>query len=55
MGWIFILDEDKIIQEYMENVSIHQFKKYIDEFLNDTILDDGKLKDDSTMIAMEIK
>ena len=54
-GLDFILDEDKIIQRYMGKVSIFQFKEYIDEFLNDTILDVGKLKDDCTMIAIEIK
>jgi hypothetical protein len=54
-GLDFIFDEDKIVQTYMENVSISQFKAYIDEFLEDTRLDLGKLDDDSTMIAMEIK
>lgn len=54
-GLDFIFDEDKIVQGYMENVSISQFKAYIDEFLEDTRLDVGKLDDDSTMIAMEIK
>ncbi|BCZ44889.1 hypothetical protein psyc5s11_09560 [Clostridium gelidum] len=54
-GLDFILDEDKIIQKYMEQISIHEFKNYIDEFLNDTILEVGILQDDCTMIAMEIK
>ena len=54
-GLDFILDEDKIIQKYMEEVSIHEFKNYIDEFLNDTILEIGTLEDDCTMIAIEIK
>lgn len=38
----------------MGKVSIFSFKN-IDEFLNDTILDVGKLKDDCTMIAIQIK
>lgn len=53
-GLDFILDEDKIIQRYMGKVGIGEFKAYIDEFLNDTILDVGKLDDDCTMIAIEI-
>jgi len=54
-GLEFILDEDKIIQRYMEKVSIYKFKDYINEFLDDTILEVGRLKDDCTMIAIEIK
>jgi len=54
-GLDFILDEDKIIQRYMGKVNIYQFKEYIDAFLNDTILEIGTLKDDCTMIAIEIK
>lgn len=54
-GFDFIFDEDNIIKRYMEKVSISEFKKYIDEYLEDTILEEGNLKDDCTMIAMEIK
>jgi len=54
-GLDFILDEDKVVQRYMEKVSICKFKEYIDEFLDDTRLEVGKLEDDCTMIAMEIK
>ncbi|WP_160686517.1 SpoIIE family protein phosphatase [Clostridium sp. C2-6-12] len=54
-GLDFIFDEDKIIQRYMGKVSVSQFKAYIDEFLDDTRLEVGKLDDDSTMLAMEIK
>ncbi|AWK49804.1 histidine kinase [Clostridium beijerinckii] len=54
-GLDFILDEDKIVQRYMKKVSIYKFKEYIDEFLDDTILENGKLEDDCTMIAIEIK
>jgi hypothetical protein len=39
----------------MGDVKIAEFKKCIDEFLNDTILENGTLKDDCIMIAMEIK
>lgn len=53
-GLDFILDEDKVIQTYMEDASALGFKNYIEEFLNDTILDVGKLKDDSTMILIEV-
>lgn len=54
-GLDFIFDEDEIIKRYMEKVTLNDFKKYIDEYLEDTILDEGKLKDDSTMIGIEIK
>lgn len=53
-GLEFILDEDRIIQTYMEDVNTLQFKNYLDAFLNDTILEKGKLKDDCTMLAIEI-
>jgi len=54
-GLDFIFDEDKVIQRYMGKVDISKFKAYIDEFLADTRLELGKLEDDSTMIAIEIK
>lgn len=54
-GLDFILSEDKIIQRYMGKVSINKFKQYIDEFLNDTILECGALKDDCTMVSIEVK
>lgn len=54
-GLDFIFDEDKIVQTYMESVSISQIKSYINQYLEDTRLEVGKLEDDSTMIAIEIK
>lgn len=54
-GLDFIMDEDKIIQRYIEEVSISEFKNYVNEFLMDTILESGALKDDCTMLAIEIK
>lgn len=54
-GLDFILDKDKIVQRYMGKISIYKFKEYIDEFLDDTISEVGKLDDDCTMIAIEIK
>lgn len=54
-GLDFILDEDKVIENYMQSVNIDTFKNYINEFLNDTIIELGSLKDDCTMIALEIK
>lgn len=53
-GLDFILDDDKIIERYISKVNVNQVKEYIDEFLNDTVLEQGKLKDDCTMLAMEI-
>lgn len=54
-GLDFILEEDKVIQEYMRDASIFEFKNYLDDFLSDSILESGKLKDDCTMVAIEIK
>lgn len=54
-GLDFIFDRDKVIQRYMGKVSIAEFKDYMDQFLEDTRLDVGRLEDDCTMIAMEIK
>lgn len=54
-GLDFILDKDKVIENFMQNVSINTFKNYINEFLNDTIIELGNLKDDCSMIALEIK
>ena len=54
-GLDFIFNKDKNIQTYMEKDSIYKLKEYIDGLLCDTILENGKIKDDSTMIAMEIK
>lgn len=53
-GLDFILDDDKIVQNYMGKVSISKFKNYIDEFLNDTVIETGTLKDDCTLLAFEI-
>ena len=54
-GLDFILDEDKIIQRYMSKVSINKFKNFINEFLSDTLVEVGSLKDDCTMIALEVR
>lgn len=54
-GLDFILDEDKVIQRYMSKVSISRFRNFINEFLSDTLVEVGSLKDDCTMIAIEIK
>lgn len=53
-GLDFIVDDDKIIQRYMQKVSIVDFKDYILNFLNDTIIETGSLKDDCTLLALEI-
>lgn len=54
-GLDFIFDEDKIVESYMGASTIHQFKTYIDNYLNDMIIENGKLADDSSMLAIEIK
>lgn len=54
-GLDFIFDEDKIVESYMGTSTIHQFKTYIDNYLNDMIIEKGKLDDDSSMLAIEIK
>lgn len=54
-GLDFLLENYDVIKTYMEKASISEFKKYIDEYLEDIVLEYGNLKDDSTMIAIEIK
>lgn len=54
-GLDFVFDEDKIIQNYIKKSNMHEFKKYLDDYLNDMIIEKGKLVDDSSMIAIEIK
>lgn len=54
-GLDFIFDENKIVESYMGTSTIHQFKTYIDNYLNDMIIENGKLDDDSSMLAIEIK
>lgn len=54
-GLDFIFEENKIIESYMSNSTIHQFKNYIDNHLNDMMIENGKLADDSSMLAIEIK
>ncbi len=53
-GLDFILDDDKVIERYISKVTINQLKEYINEFLSDTVVELGKLKDDCTMLAMKI-
>lgn len=54
-GLDFVFDEDKVVQNYIKSSNIHQFKKYIDDYLNDMLIEKGKLTDDSSMLAIEIK
>ena len=54
-GLDFIFNEHKITQKHIGEVSIDKFKEFMDGVLNETILDRGTLKDDCTIIAMEIK
>lgn len=54
-GLEFLLDKDKIIQKYIGEVSITQFKNYLTDYIDDLVLDFEGLKDDCTMIALEIK
>ncbi|MBE6070562.1 MAG: PAS domain S-box protein [Clostridium butyricum] len=53
-GLDFILEDDKIMEKYISTVDINKFKKYIDELLIKNRLEVGDLKDDCTMLAMEI-
>lgn len=53
-GLEFILDKDGIIQRYMGKATLAQFKKYLDEFLNDTLIETGNLSDDCMLLGLEI-
>lgn len=54
-GFDFVFDEDGVIKRYIKRTSIKEFKNYLEEYIEDIILEDGNLHDDCTMIAMEIK
>lgn len=53
-GLEFIVDKSTIVQRYMRKVSLNEFKKYVNEFLEDTINETGKLEDDCTLLELEI-
>lgn len=54
-GLDFVFDEDKIVQNYIKHSTMYEFKKYLDDYLNDLLIEKGKLIDDSSMLAIEIK
>lgn len=54
-GLDFVFDEDRIIQKYMEKAAIGEVKDYINNYLDDVMAENGKIKDDSSMLAIEIK
>lgn len=54
-GLDFILDDDKVIQHYLERVNTTKFINYMNEYLNDTLAENGILDDDSTLLSLEIK
>lgn len=39
----------------MEKVSVDEFKKYSNDYLEDAKLEIGRLKDECTIVAMEIR
>jgi PAS domain S-box len=53
-GLDFILD-DEIRRNYLKSQTITEFKAYLNNLLNDMIIYREGLKDDSTLIALEIK
>lgn len=54
-GLDFLLDSDRIIQNYISKISIKEFKNFLSEYIDDLVLDFNGLNDDCTMIALEIK
>ena len=53
-GLEFILN-DEIKEDYLESHTITEFKDYLNNLLNDMLTDVDGIKDDSTLIALEIK
>lgn len=53
-GLEFIIN-DKIKENYLQRYSITQFKYYLSKVLNNMLTDIDGIKDDSTIIALEIK
>lgn len=54
-GLDFIFYDDEIKEEYLKLHEISEFKIYLNNILNDMIMDGEDLKDDSTLLAIEIK
>ncbi|OPJ60770.1 SpoIIE family protein phosphatase [Clostridium oryzae] len=54
-GLDFIFNDGRVIQTQLEKLNMKNFKKYMDKHLNDMILENGSLKDDSSMLAIKIK
>ena len=54
-GLDFVFEDYNIIKRYLEKSSVSEFKNYINEYIEDTILDCGGLQDDCTILAIEIK
>ncbi|NMM64753.1 PAS domain S-box protein [Clostridium sp. P21] len=54
-GLEFIFDDDEIKDNYLKKHTIIEFIDYVKNVLNGVISDFGALKDDSTLIALEIK
>jgi len=54
-GLEFLFDSDKIIQKFMEKSTLKEVKDFLLEYIDDLSLDIEGIKDDCTMIALEIK
>ncbi|WPC43154.1 PAS domain S-box protein [Clostridium sp. JS66] len=54
-GLEFIFDDYEIKDNYLKEHTITEFIEYMKNILNNVIADFGALKDDSTLIALEIK
>lgn len=54
-GLEFIFDDNELKQNYLKSHTIPEFITYLKNTLNNTINDGDALKDDSTIIALEIK
>lgn len=54
-GLEFIFDDNEIKENYLKSHTITEFITYLNNILNNMVTDIGGLKDDSTMVALEIK
>ena len=54
-GFDIILKKEKSIKESLNDDEIEQIKSNIYDYLQDELVDYGKLKDDCTMLAINIK
>ncbi len=53
-GFDFVLQDLPNVSDYIENQSLDETKQYIEEYLYEELISNGELKDDCTVLGIEI-